>query len=113
MKIKQNYFKLFKRLKKSSKKIIESSYSLDDVIVKQIKEGINFGYEPRYYIYSNIYYPSIESEYISYHNKPNSDGVYEEIFEKMTSEILPYRLGKYKIEVLNDEAGKYFEVKLI
>lgn len=102
---------------KTLEDVVESTYTLDKVIYEQIKGALDYGFEPRYYIYSNsIYHPSIESEYKNYHNDSADDKTYEKIFDVLSNSLLPSRLSKYTdidIIVEEDEAGKYFEVKLI
>lgn len=105
--------------KKSVKKlgeIVESTHTLDTIIYKQIKDGLDYNFTPKYYCFNNsIYLPSIESEYNQYHNSTTDKKTYEEIFNVLVNVLLPNRLSKYtdlELVVGTDEFGKYFEVKL-
>ncbi|MCM3387191.1 hypothetical protein M3649_03480 [Ureibacillus chungkukjangi] len=101
----------------SIESFIDSTKTLDTLIIRQIKEGLDYGYSPRFDLYAgSIYNSSIENEYINYHKEPASDRTYEKIFDVLVNTLLPNYFAKYTdIEILigEDEEGKYFTVKLI
>lgn len=95
---------------------IDGFDTLDTVIYKHIKEGLDFGYSPRYYVTNNLYHYSIEAEYKEYHKEPASFEVYNRLFNTLALQLIPYRFSKYKdIEIVRDEDeyGRYFEVRII
>ena len=96
-------------------RFIEGFDTLDVVIYKHIKEGLDYGYSPRYYITNNLYHYSVEAEYKDYHKEEASYEEYKRIFNALTLELIPYRFSKYKdIEIIRDEdeCGRYFEVRM-
>jgi len=106
-----------KKTVNSIESLIESAKTLDQIIYKQIKEGLDYGYDPKYYIKSgSLYNPSIENEYITYHKEEASYRTYEKIFDALANTLIPNYFSKYsdiKVIIGEDEEGKFFEVKLI
>ena len=114
-KSKRSAKKYTKKTIKAIKSFIESFDSLDTVIYKQIKEGLDYGFSPRYYINKNTHHSSIEVEYEKYHGTTASFETYKRQFEGLSFKVIPYRFSHYKdIEIIRDEdeCGRYFEVRM-
>lgn len=94
--------------------LVQLGHSFDDRLYEDIRGGLDFGYEPKYYIYkdSSIYHPSIENEYIQYFEFEADNERYKQAFCDM-AETLKLRFEKYtdiEVRLGEDKVGEYFEV---
>ncbi|RKJ64508.1 hypothetical protein D7X33_25645 [Butyricicoccus sp. 1XD8-22] len=99
-------------------KYLEGQQTFYEMIFRQIREGLDYGYgEIRYYMYNgNHYMPSIEVEYDNYKTKTEYKLSHEKVFDLMANSILPNMFSRYSdIELIveEDEHGKYLEIKLV
>lgn len=86
-------------------------YTFDKFIWKQIEQGLEFGYEPKYFMNSNLYCPSIEDAYIDYTNGVKSDDL-ETLYNAIVKVLeLVYISDKVELITGVEENNVYFQIK--
>ena len=95
----------------------EQVYPFYKKVWKDIQEGLDYGFEPKYSMFvSDIYTPSISQELKAYHNNSNiSDEVVSEVYN-FTFEYIKEKLEKYTDVVLvesQNQYGKFFQIKFV
>lgn len=88
--------------------------TLDRVIWKDIKEGLDYGMDIRYTLFDNEdFMPSLENEYNQYFGKVGTELELNVLFTALTTELLPTYICKYTdLDLIVGEcpSGKYFEI---